>query len=249
MKKHSKIIVSAVIQARMGSERLPGKSLEPICGIPMLGHIIERARRVNRLDSVIVATSNREEDEAIVNYCKSIKAPCFQGDRDDVLMRYVRAAERFPCDHIARICGDSPLFDISFLEEMVAEHIRVNADNSYTLPPVPVGAVQEVVSFSALKRSCRETNDPKCREHVTPFLKENKDQYKNNVMEAPEYLTGIPARLTVDTKEDMELIKKIYQALYKPGEVVNVKEALNLLNDNPEWLKINAGIKQKHWKD
>jgi spore coat polysaccharide biosynthesis protein SpsF len=115
--------------------------------------------------------------------------------------------------------------------------------------PVPLGAVQEVASFEALKRASLETDDPKCREHVTPFLKENTDLYRNLVLEPPGYMAGHPARLTVDTAEDLELIRKIYERLYKPGYIIDLEESLRLLDSHLEWLKINSGIRQRGWKE
>ncbi len=240
---------SAIIQARMGSTRLAGKVLEPIRGLSILRHIIERLKKIEGIQKIIVATTDHEADDVIEHYCKDNNILYFRGDRDDVLNRFIGAAEKFSVDIIVRVCADSPLFDIPFMAFMIERHHASRADITYTLSPVPLGSVQEVVSLKALKQAYRETTDVKCREHVTPYLKENPVRYKNHVIEVPDYILGNQARLTIDTAEDLELIKKIYEYLYKPGSIISLKDALDLLNSNPSWLDINSHVRQKAWNE
>lgn len=240
---------SAIVQARMNSERLAGKILAPISGAPLLLRVIERLRRVRGLEDIIVATTDRLEDDRTEEFCRARGIKCFRGDSEDVLKRFVDAAEAFGVGVIARICADNPLFDVPFLARMVEEHLGSGADVTYSSASVPVGSTQEVASFKALKRASLETNDPKCREHVTPFLKENPDRFKNLVIEPPDYLACNSARLTVDTEADLELARKIYERLYKPGSIVDLKDALALLDSNPDWLRINSNVRQKGWRE
>ncbi|MBI5184736.1 MAG: glycosyltransferase family protein [Nitrospinae bacterium] len=241
---------SAIVQARMNSERLAGKILAPISGVPLLLHVIERLKKVHGLEGIIIATTDRKEDDGTEEFCRAQGIKCFRGDSEDVLKRFIdAAAEAFGVDVIARICADNPLFDVPFLARMLEEHLKSGADVTYSSASVPIGSTQEVASFEALKRASLETNDPKCREHVTPYLKENPDRFKNLVLEPPDYLAGHPARLTVDTAADLELARKIYERLYKPGSIVDLKDALALLDSNPDWMKINSAVRQKGWKE
>lgn len=241
--------IAAIAQARMNSERLAGKILAPISGVPLLLHVIERLRRVQGLEDIIIATTGLKEDDRTEEFCRELGIKYFRGDSEDVLKRFVDAAEAFGVNVIARICADNPLFDVPFLARMVEEHLRSGADITYSSPSVPIGSAQEVASFEALKSASLETNDPKCREHVTPFIKENPDRYKNLVLDPPDYLAGHTARLTVDTEADLELARKIYRRLYKPGAIVDLKDALALLDSNPDWLRINSNVRQKGWKE
>jgi len=249
MKRPPKKKTAAIVQARMGSERLPGKVLTRISGVPLLRHIIERLEGIHGLDAIIVATTTQPEDRAIEVYCKEQKVSCFRGEKDDVLKRFIGAAEAFSVDIIVRICADSPLLDGPFLDRMIERHHQSKADLTIASPRTVLGATGEVFSLEALEKSATETDDPRCREHVTPWLRNHTDRYKVGVMEPPDYLRDHPARLTVDTKEDLALIREIYRHFYSPGSLVDLREVLLLLTQKPEWLEINAEIRQRAWND
>lgn len=234
----------AIIQARMGSTRLPGKALVEIKGKPMLWHVVNRTRRVNKLDDVVVATTTNEADQAIVSLCESEGWLYFRGSEEDVLDRYYRVAALYCADTIIRITSDCPLIDPEIVDLVIEAFINEKADYaSNTLPPrtYPRGLDAEVFSFAALERAWKEDANPALKEHVTPYLYRHPQEFKLARVAHETDLSQM--RWTVDTLEDLTFIRKIYG--YFKCTDFRWKEVLNVLNTHPGLSKINENIMQK----
>ena len=230
--------IVAIIQARMGSKRLPGKSMMDIEGKPMLEHLIERVKRSETLDSIVVATADKAKDDAIVDLAERCGVNWFRGSEEDVLDRYLKAAEKFKADIVVRICADSPLTDPFEIDKLVRHHVKTNADYSYNNLPhpkgLPDGAGAEVISIDILKKIHKLATEQPHREHVTLFILDNPGLFRIERLDADPELRRDEFRLDVDYKEDLEFIREIYKRLYKPEEIIKLKEVIELLDKHPE---------------
>lgn len=245
MLQKNKLRVLAVIQARMGSTRLPGKVLADIAGMPMLWHVINRLEPSELIEKVVVATSKDTKDDAIEEFCKKYNFEFFRGSEEDVLDRYYKTAAFYNADIIVRITSDCPLIDYRVVDKVIKAFIenKVGAASNTAERTFPRGLDTEVISFGALKKCWEETKNPYQREHVTPYIYEKPDlfglfSFKNDV--DLSYL-----RWTVDEKDDMEFVKKVYEKLYRADKVFTMDDVLVLLKDNPSIAEINKSVKQK----
>lgn len=239
--------IVAIIQARMGSTRLPGKVLRPLMGKPMLWHIVNRLRYVRGLHDVVVATPDAPADRVIVQFCKDNNIACFAGSENDVLDRYYQADLIHKGDPLLRITGDCPLVD----PELVTRLIKFYLSGQYDHVGVAAGAVAiyletgrfpsgldaECFSFSALEKAWREAKTKSDREHVTPYIWRNKDIFRCASLMAKANYADL--RWSVDTEADFKLISIIYQALYREGGIFLMKDILDYLAQHPELSEIN----------
>lgn len=232
--------VVAIVQARMGSSRLPGKVLEVVVGQPLLGHLLDRLARVPQFDDVVVATTTHPQDERIVAFCQERGATYFRGSEEDVLGRYYEAAAQAQADVVVRITSDCPLMDPLVAEQVVAHFLSERSDFDYVSntfdPSFPRGMNVEVFTFAALKRAYQEATAPEEREHVTPYIYRHPDLFR---------LGSFQYRLTVDTSDDLQLVRQIFEALYPTHPNFSLQEIYELLRLHPEWVHINAHVKQK----
>lgn len=243
--------VAAIIQARMGSTRLPGKVLMDLAGKPMLWHVVDRVKKSKTIDTIIVATSVNPEDDAVVDLCKKEGWLFSRGSSEDVLARYYNAAKEHEADTIVRLTSDCPLIDPKTIDACVGKFLQGKYDflsncevDSSTFPR---GLDVRVISFKALEEANQKARKPFEREHVWPYIPEQAHFAIGPVLLAgPEYRADY--RLTVDYPEDMELMQKIYQNFYIPGAVVDVPSVLTFLKDHPDVANINANCKQKYFK-
>ncbi len=240
--------IVAIIQARMGSERLPGKMMKKISGKPLLEHIINRVAASKKIRNIIVATSDKIEDRPIINLSKRLSFPYFAGSELDVLSRFIGAGRAVSADIVIRICGDNPLLDIEYLDEMIDSHIFKGAEYTYNYSHIPIGTAAEVINFSVLKSLDTIAKDRRYREHVTTYVLDHPDDFKVNRTEAPFYLKDKSFRLTVDTAEDLKLIRRIYREFYPDGKVIKTSHAIAFLENNPFFSNINIHIPQKDWR-
>ena len=244
--------VVAIIQARMGSSRLPGKVLQDIGGQPMLHRVVLRARRSQLVGQVIVATTTDEGDDPIENFCKTHGFPCFRGDPYDVLDRYYQAARFFDANTIVRLTGDCPLIDPGEIDRTVNAFFRANVDFAANrLPPpwkrtTPIGMDTEVVTFTALQQAWREAETKYAREHVMPYFYEEAGRFNILLVDLEQDLGHL--RLTVDTPEDLRLIREIYRYFGNKDEF-SLQDVLGLFDRSPDLLKINAKIRHKGYTE
>ena len=238
----------AIIQARMGSSRLPGKVLKDIGGKPMLLWAVERARRAARVDEVGVATTDDPADDPIAALCTAHGIPVFRGSEFDVLDRFYRAAQAFRADVVVRVTGDCPLIDPGVMDETIAVFFESGADFAANrLPPpfkrtYPIGLDTEVCSFAALQRAWREASAQHEREHVMPYLYEEDGRFKVAVINAPEDYGHL--RWTVDTPEDLEELRAIFALLPDPL-TAGWLDVLRTWQAHPEIQELNAAVEHK----
>lgn len=239
--------VAAIIQARMGSTRLPGKVLKKVLGKTLLEYQIERVKIAKTIDEIIIATTTKESDDPIVQLCQQLSIPYYRGTEEDVLSRYYEAATEFGVDVVVRLTSDCPIIDPNVIDKVV-KHYLENKDQydyvSNTLARTyPRGMDTEVMSYEALKVANERAKEPQYREHVTAYIYSNSDIFRlGNVVDE---FDNSHHRWTVDTEEDFVLIEKIIQGLYIKNKNFSYVDVLDLLNKNPSWFFINHHIEQK----
>jgi spore coat polysaccharide biosynthesis protein SpsF len=244
--------VIAIIQARMNSSRLPGKVLKDIAGRPMLGWVIQRARRAHLVNEVMVATTDDSSDDPIETYCQENGVALYRGSQFDVLDRYYQAACQAHADVVVRITADCPLIDPGVVDQTIEVFWREEADFAANrLPPpwhrtYPIGLDTEVVSFAALERAWKEAMEPFEREHVMPYLYDQEERFKVAVINHdPDYGA---MRWTVDTAEDLDLLRRIFVA-FPDGLEIEWTQVVDLFAREPELAEINASVHHKTVKD
>lgn len=234
----------AVIQARVGSTRLPGKVLLPLLGEPVLTRVVRRAARARSVDAVVVATTTEPADDAIVELAEREGWLIERGSQDDLLDRYVQAARRHAADVVVRITSDCPLIDPAVIDETVHAFEASHCDYaSNTLEPrtYPRGLDVEVVTIAALERAWREDADPALREHATPYLYRHPELFR--LLRVAAQVDGSAHRWSIDTPEDYDLVSRIYDALGRDD--FGWREALAVVEAHPGWADINRHIVQK----
>lgn len=239
----------AIIQARMGSTRLPGKVLKKICGKPVLEHIIDRLKRVPSLDDIVVATTIAEIDTPIVEFAQKTGVNCYRGSEENVLDRYIKAAEMCRAHLVIRITGDSPLIDPTTIERIILAAKETGAE--YVSNDPSISAIHEgfeLVSLPALKKTEEMATEQYYREHVTIFIRENPGLFNCHFIAHDPDFVGHGYRISVDNVADLSFMREIYDRLYRPGEIVDLKEVVSLLKEHPEIREINRHIKQKDVK-
>ncbi len=232
----------AIIQARMGSTRLPGKVMRPLPGGSVLEHVLARVRDAKRLDEAAVATTVAPEDDIIAENCGRWGVPCVRGSESDVLGRYQQAAAELRGEWIVRVTSDCPLFDGALLDRMLgtfdADYLSNGLRRTF-----PRGLDAEIFTIASLERAHREARHDHEREHVTPYFYQHPELFRLQSFTGEPDLSHL--RWTLDTPEDWELISAIYGALHRPGRNFSTEDTLALLRERPELMKLNAGVEQK----
>ncbi len=206
--------IVALMQARMASTRLPGKTLMPLGGKTVLGWAVERVRGAKLVDEFVLATTRRKDDDVLEEFAAARQLSCFRGADEDVLDRYYRAAQHFGADGVVRVSGDNPMVD-SDLVDMVVKSYR-DGDGGYVavLPgkgsKLPMGFAVEVFSFDVLEAAWREDDDIPGREHVTQFILKNPERFAVRYLDPG--VESSPVCLTVDTSEGYEITRKVFES-------------------------------------
>lgn len=232
----------AIIQARMGSTRLPNKVLADIAGQPMLYYVVTRTQQANTLDLVVVATSDKPADDSVARFCKINDIPCFRGNEDDVLDRYYQAAQSFQADVVVRITADCPLIDPDVIDEVVRVYLDGDYDYvSNVLPPTyPDGVDVEVFSFVALADAWHKARWQSEREHVTAYIHNHAELFQIGNLTYKNDLSNL--RWTVDELQDLEFVRAVYN--YFGDTLFRMSDVLTLLKDKPKLMTINMGIQR-----
>jgi spore coat polysaccharide biosynthesis protein SpsF len=241
---NQKPLIAAIVQARMGSTRLPGKVLKKISGEPMLWHLVNRVKKSRYIDTVIIAATEDKKDEAIEIFANEYHLGIYRGSENDIVDRYYNAARKYDADVIVRIWGDCPLIDPEIIDKTIEQFLSYNANyaNNSNPPTFPFGMTIEIYSFSTLERIWKETNDPFFREYPFEYIYANKESFKTVYVKNDVDLSDI--HLTVDYIEDFELITKIFEELYSERLVFNMKDILDLIDKHPELRAINIGLRR-----
>jgi spore coat polysaccharide biosynthesis protein SpsF len=238
-----KIKTTAIIQARMSSERLPGKSVLPLAGKPLIWHVIERAKAIDNISDVVLATGVSKINDQLEIIAKECGISVFRGSENNVLERYKLASDKQKSEYIVRITGDNPFTDPTYASMALEIAIESGSDLS-SLNNIPLGTAVEIIKKSALDDAFKMSHESYHYEHVTPFIKEHPELFK---IEKHPALFKNPfehLRLTVDTKEDYNLALKIYESLYD-GKIFSLESIITFLEKNPDLLNINNKIQQR----
>ena len=238
-------MIVAIIQARMGSTRLPGKVLKRVNGIPMIQYQVERVEKSKLIDKVIIATSRSQKDDQIVSFCELNNISFYRGSESDVLSRYYCAAKEYKADTIVRLTADCPLIDPIIIDNTVNLFNESKVDySSNTTPPetshFPDGSDVEVFSIQALERANNEAIRQADREHVTFYFWKyaEKNGFQTNQLSNTENWSKY--RYTVDYSEDFEVVKRIASELNKRNQFGELGEIIQILKDYPEIYDLNS---------
>ena len=228
----------AIVQARMGSTRLPGKVLADLGGVPLLGRVIERLQAAKCLQWIGVATTTAPEDRAIADFCAAQQVPCFRGPVDDVLARTLLASQAWSVDPIVRITADAPFVCPNAIDELVAA-LSEGADYAtYSEPTVHEGI--DPFRRAYLVRLAQTVHTPDEREHLALLVRNHPGESHVVYVDPDPAVRERPGlRLSVDEPADLEFARAAYEAL---GDDRSVRSLLDLLDRRPELAKINGDV-------
>ncbi len=231
-------MLAAIIQARMGSTRLPGKTLAQVSGKPLLQHLIERIRMSRLVEDVIIATTTRARDNALVEFAERLGLRCSRGSEEDVLDRIYQAAKHYGVEHVVRVTPDCPFLDHQVMDRIIETYLSGQYDyvTNTLLYTYPDGLDVEVFSFNALEQAWKEAQLPSEREHVTPYIRTSGHFRLFNV-ESDVDLSHF--KWSVDTQEDLAFARSVYERLQDKGNAFDLKDMLLLLRNHPELMSIN----------
>jgi spore coat polysaccharide biosynthesis protein SpsF len=233
--------IVAIIQARCGSARLPGKVLMDIAGRSMFSRVVERTRQARMLTEIVLATSTERRDEPLASLAARLGVRCFRGSEDDVLSRFVGAAAVFNADLVVRLCADCPLLDGVVIDRVVQvfqesdgiDYASNNLERTY-----PLGLDAEVFTRDALVRAHLEAKLPYEREHVTPYIYKHPELFSlRNVVHSSDLSAY---RLTVDEPADLKVVQKIYQHFEERS--FSFIDILKFLRENPQVRQLNEHL-------
>lgn len=226
--------------------------MKEVLSKPLLEYQIERVRRSKLINQIVIATTIRETEQPIIDLCERLSVDYYRGSEDDVLMRYFEAANKYDAELVVRITSDCPLIDPHIIDEIITKYLSNNCSYDYVSNTIertyPRGLDVEVFSIKALEQSNNEATAPEDREHVTPYINLHPDKFNIGVVKHPVDLSSY--RLTVDTEEDLELISRVLEELYKKKrECFTLEDIIVLLQQHPEWILLNSHIEQKKLED
>jgi len=231
----------------MTSTRLPGKVLKKVLDKPLLEYQVERLKRSKRLDEIVIATTVNETDNPIVELAKQLGIKVFRGSEEDVLSRYYQAAIQNETDIIVRLTSDCPVIDPKVVDDVIQYFLDHQDQFDYVSNTLtrtyPRGMDTEVFSFKVLKESHDEAKEKLEREHVTPFIYQRPSRYSVGSVKYSKDMSSY--RWTVDTLEDFELIQLMIENLYPKDSQFTLEDAITLLEEHPDWAKMNQMIEQK----
>lgn len=232
---------TVIIQARMGSTRLPGKVLMEVMGRPLMDWLADRLLLARRVDRVILATTTLAKDDALADWAVQRGLPLYRGSQDDVLDRYRRAAEEFGADHVIRITGDCPLLDPALVDRLVDAYFKTGADYACTGPDFCEGVDCEVFSRRALETAWKNGKLASEREHVTRYFRNNPEKFSVHILKNAS--NDSHYRFTVDEPEDFEVVRALLEALHGTAESYFTVDAIKAhLDAHPDLAAVNSRI-------
>ncbi|MCK4532346.1 NTP transferase domain-containing protein [bacterium] len=230
--------VIALVQVRMSSSRLPGKALMPLCNRPILGHIIDRIRAAHLVDNIVIATSNREQDNCISKFCKQENVVCERGDEVDVCKRMYDVMEKYSADNYLRFCGDAPMHDPEVIDSIIRFHLETGAD--YTTNGVgqtrtfPLGIDVRIAKGYLFIDSFEKRDDSlKKAENPLAYVHNHLEKYKISLYKAPIEITRPELRFIADYPEDMGVLKTVFDAFYPDNPLFGCREAIYYVDSHP----------------
>lgn len=239
--------IAATVEARYASTRLPGKTLLKILGKPALELMIERLKMCKRVEQIVIATSVNPDCQPIEDLAKRLGVGVFRGSEDDVLDRVLRAAKKYNAEVIVETTGDEILIDPKLIDEAIDYYFANNFDYVSNILDrrYPRGLDTQVFSVKVLDDVAKLTKDPADRENVSLYIYEHPERFKLGGIKAPPELDHPEWRWTLDTQDDLNFIREVYERLYYKKNDFDSYDVLGLLTENPELLKINSHICQK----
>lgn len=248
--RETKIIT--IIQARVGSTRLPNKIFLPLAGEPLLLRMYERVKLSDVTGYVVIAIPNEPSDDSIEQFCKEKEIPVFRGDTYDLLDRHYKAALKFNADAVVKIPSDCPLIDPAVITKVISYYLSHIDKFDYVsnLHPAtyPDGNDVEIMSLQAMKKVWQNAKKLFEREHTTPYFWENPDQFRiGNVKWETGFDFSMTHRWTIDYYEDYFFIKEIYDGLYHQNPSFGIDDILNLISLKPDLMKINEMYSGVNW--
>lgn len=233
--------IVAIVQARMGSTRMPNKVMKPIGGIPMIELLLKRLARSKQIDQIVLASSTDERNTPLIEHVQKLGFTCVRGSEDDVLDRFLEAAKKTQADVVVRITGDCPLIDPGLVDDAVIQFCQKNLDYLSNAAPAtyPDGLDTEVFTIQALERAARETTEVFDREHVTPYLRKPGAFKIEGISNSAENLSNL--RWTVDEPADLKVISEVF-AHFSPNIYFSWSEVLSLQRTQPDLFAANQNI-------
>jgi len=233
--------VLVIIQARIGSTRLPGKIMRKIEGKSVLEHIITSLKFSTEMDKLIVATSTNSEDDVIEKLASQLNVLCFRGSSLDVLDRFYQCAKQYEGDLIVRITADCPLIEPEIIDSAIKLSKSGECDYCSNMlhQTYAMGYLVEVITFKTLEKLHKHNLDPLSREHIIWDIRKHPEKYKIKELILPHNMDRHNWRLTLDYEEDFQLLSKIFSYLYKPNSYIKYESVVKLLDSHPELLEIN----------
>ncbi|MDB2613801.1 glycosyltransferase family protein [Chlamydiales bacterium] len=240
--------IALIVQARMGSTRLPGKVLREVLGKPLLVFLMERLKRVQLADDLIIATTTLKEDDQIEKVVKDFGVKLFRGSSDNVLERYYEAAKEVKAEIVIRITADCPLIDPSIIERGVHLFLKNQQKVDYLSNcrerTYPRGMDVEIFTLKTLEEAYNKHVTVYDEEHVTPYIYHHPEKYRLDDM---KYLKDYHHyRLTCDTLQDFTLIETLIKMLYPVNPKFTLEDIIQILEKHPDWVQINTHVKQKN---
>lgn len=243
----SDLRIVAIVEARLGSSRLPGKVLLEAAGKPLLSHLVSRLRAVPSIDEIVIATTVNRRDNQLVDFALREGISVFRGDEEDVMSRVLGAAEKLEADLLVNITGDCPLLDPVITEQVI--RLFLNNDCDYAtnghVRTFPGGYAVQVYTIDTLQRSYKMTIDPLEREHVTLHIRRNPEIFKHIYLPAPPNLHWPELNLALDEESDYILLCKIFEYFKDSKPDFGCLDVVTLLNNTPNWLEINRDVIRK----
>ena len=230
-------MIGCIVQARMGSSRLPGKVMLKLDENPVLYYVLKQLQSSKLIEKIVVATTTLDQDDVIEDYVKNMGIDVFRGSSNDVLDRYYQCATKFSFSTIIRITSDNPLIDPTIVDNLIQKFISNSYDcltNAY-VRTFPYGTEVEIFSFESLEKAWKNATKPSEREHVTPYLYNNSGNFKIFNVEHPKNISNL--RWTIDRKNDLTLVKSIISKIKKRPILMN--DILDLFSKEPELFEIN----------
>lgn len=235
-------MTGVIIQARVGSKRFPKKILKSIYGKTLIEHEILRIKKSKLVKKIILATTDRQEDDILEKIANKLSVIFFRGSVENVLERYYQAAKKFKIETIVRITGDCPLIDAKVIDCVISFYRKQSADyvSNVDPPTFPDGMDVEVFSFTALKKAHKSAKLPSDREHVTSYIRNHKDIFSVLNLKARDNFSNL--RLTLDYPSDLVTIRNIYKKLYKKDPYFSNDDVISLFLKSPQLFKRNKNI-------
>ena len=234
--------ITAILQGRMGSKRLPGKILKPLAGKPMIQHVYDRLLSCECIDEIVVATTTLAEDDVIEQHFLSQGTRVFRGSSNDPLDRYYQSARSLKIKHILRAMGDCPFIDPSIIEQTTNVYFSGKYDFCHLVGEFPSGLDTTIFSFDCLENTWQNAAKKSEREHITPYITTNPTRFKIGCCQP---ITGLyHHRWVVDHAEDYEFAKAVYAALQRDEPNFSWKNVVNILTQQPELAKLNSKIRR-----